>query len=274
MRNLINFLIKYNNWFVFVVLELFCFFIMFRFNSYQGSVYFTSVNTIASSVYSITSSIYSYFGLRTANEQLLETNFRLQCENAYLKVLLSEKENDSTNCIPIQYETINAFVLNNSINKNDNYITIDKGSVDGVKSDMGVIGPGGIVGIVYLVSKNFSLVISALNSKSTISCKVKGSDYFGNLRWDGDNSSVAVLYDLPNHADVSIGDTIITSGYSSVFPEGLPVGVVKSKDSSRDGLSYILDVKLSTDFGNISNVKVIKNYMKEERINLEKSVKE
>lgn len=272
MRNLINFLIKYNHWFVFLLLELVCFIIMFRFNRYQASVYFTSVNSIASYVYDMTSSVNSYFGLRSANEKLLDCNIGLQAENSYLKTLLSEILADSIISVPEQYETIDASVINNSINKNDNYLTLNKGRLDGIEPDMGIVGPGGVAAIVYIVGDRRSLAISLLNSKTTISCKIKGSGYFGNLKWNGGDSQTAYLYDLPNHAEVSLGDTVVTSGYSSVFPEGILVGRVVTKEDSRDGLSFIIGVKLSTDFGKLSNVKAIRNKMKEEQIKLEEAV--
>lgn len=274
MRNLINFLIKYNYWLVFLGLELVCFVVMFRFNRYQGSVFFTSVNEMVSSIYQTTSSVTSYFNLRADNEILMDRNISLQTEINGLKVLVSELGGDTISMLPSQYETLRARAINNSINKDDNYITLDKGARDGIQPDMGVIGAGGVVGIVYLVSEKRALVVSLLNSKASISCKVRDTDYFGNLKWTGGDSRIATLFDMPNHAEVAEGDTIVTSGFSSVFPEGLPVGIVKSVESNNDGLSYIVKVELSTDFGNISDVRVFRNRMREEQINLEKSVKE
>lgn len=273
MRNLINFLIKYNYWLVFLGLELICFVLMFRFNRYQGSVFFTSVNELAASVYETTSSVSSYFNLRSENEKLMDRNIQLQAELAGLKTIVAELGKDTVSLLPSQYQTFKARVINNSINKDDNYITLDKGAEDGIAPDMGVIGAGGVVGIVYLVSENRSLVVSVLNSKASISCKVRGSNYFGNLKWTGGDSKVATLFDMPNHAEVAEGDTIVTSGFSSVFPEGLPLGTVKSVANNNDGLSYIVKVDLSTDFGNISDVRVFRNNMGEEQTNLEETVK-
>lgn len=272
MRNLINLLLRYNHWLVFIGLELICFILIFRFNRYQGSVYFTSVNNLVSSVYSFTSSVNSYFNLQAINEQLLDRNIELETEIAHLKDMVIELKADTLQVLPLQYETYKARVINNSINRNDNYITLDKGNNDGLAPEMGVVGPGGVVGIVYLVTERRALVISVLNSKASISCKVRGSNYFGNLKWTGEDSKVATLFDMPNHAEVSLGDTIITSGFSSVFPEGLMVGTVDDVDNSGDGLSYVIKVRLSTDFGHLSDVRVFKNKIAEEQRNLEKTV--
>ena len=127
---------------------------------------------------------------------------------------------------PTEYQIFKANVIKNSLNKADNYITLDRGTTEGIRPEMGVVDANGVVGIVYKTSPHYSLVIPLLNSKSSISCKIVGSDYFGYLKWEGGNSRFAYLKDLPRHAEFNLGDTVVTSGYSTVFPEGVMVGTV------------------------------------------------
>lgn len=275
MKHLFDFIAKYYYWVLFVFLEAVCFLLLFSFNSYQHSVYFTSANRVAASVYEVTGTVKSYFGLRTVNEELLERNSYLEQKNAILQEYLRKVINDT-----LRYNSLDsisqssfydfpALVINNSINKADNYLTIDVGKSDGIKPEMGVVGSSGVVGIVYKTSQRYSLVISLLNSKSNVSCKIKGSDYFGYLRWEGHDSHFAYLKDLPRHAEFQVGDSVVTSGFSAVFPEGIMVGVVDEMKDSNDGLSYIVKVKLSTDYGNIGNVRVVFRKDQEELIKLE-----
>jgi rod shape-determining protein MreC len=172
---------------------------------------------------------------------------------------------------PTDYEMFSASVVNNSINKKDNYITINKGTRDGIKPEMGVIDRNGVVGIVYKTSAHYSLVISLLNSNSNINCKIANSDYFGYLNWEGDDSRYAILHDLPRHAKFTLGDTIVTSGHSRVFPEGVIVGTIDDIADSNDGLSYYLKIALASDFGKLNSVRVINRLNQEEKEELEKN---
>lgn len=154
------------------------------------------------------------------------------------------------------------------VNRYDNLITIDKGSADGVKRDMGVVCGMGVVGIVYLVSEHYSIVIPALNSHSNISCTIQRRGYFGYLRWRGGTSQLAYLEDVPRHAHFKLGDNVVTSGYSSVFPPGVMVGKVLHVFNSADGLSYRVQVKLSTDFARLRDVCLVDDSALQERIDL------
>ena len=167
------------------------------------------------------------------------------------------------------YQLFKARVIKNSLNLADNYITLDKGSSSGIHSEMGVVDGNGIVGIVYETSPSYSVVISVLNSKSNISCKIVGSDYFGYLKWEHGDSRYAYLKDLPRHAEFNLGDTVVTSGFSTVFPEGIMVGTVDDMSDSHDGLSYLLKIKLATDFGKLSDVRVIARNGQQEQKELE-----
>ena len=275
MRNLLNFLIKYNYWFLFLLLEVASFILLFRFNHYQQSVYFTSANGVAGKVYEISGGITSYFHLKTANEDLLDRNMWLEQRLSFLENVLKEKGLDSARLYsmerlaPTEYQIFKANVIKNSLNKADNYITLDRGTTEGIRPEMGVVDANGVVGIVYKTSPHYSLVIPLLNSKSSISCKIVGSDYFGYLKWEGGNSRFAYLKDLPRHAEFNLGDTVVTSGYSTVFPEGVMVGTVDDMSDSHDGLSYLLKIKLATDFGKVSNVRVISRNGQDEQKALE-----
>lgn len=275
MRNLLNFLIKYNCWFLFLLLEVASFILLFRFNHYQQSVYFTSANGVAGKVYEISGGITSYFHLKTANEDLLDRNMWLEQRLLFLENVLKEKGLDSARLYsmerlaPTEYQIFKANVIKNSLNKADNYITLDRGTTEGIRPEMGVVDANGVVGIVYKTSPHYSLVIPLLNSKSSISCKIVGSDYFGYLKWEGGNSRFAYLKDLPRHAEFNLGDTVVTSGYSTVFPEGVMVGTVDDMSDSHDGLSYLLKIKLATDFGKVSNVRVISRNGQDEQKALE-----
>ena len=263
MRNLLNFLLKYNYWFLFILLEVVCFVLLFRFNNYQQSVYFTSANVVTGKVYEVSGSISSYFHLKSVNEDLLDRNMLLEQQITNLENALREHQVDSLVVNSIRnldnkdYQLFKAHVIRNSLNQADNYITLDKGSSSGIRPEMGVVDGNGVVGIVYKTSPNYSLVISVLNSKSSISCKIVGSEYFGYLKWEHGDSRYAYLKDLPRHAEFNLGDTVVTSGYSTVFPAGVMVGTVDDMSDSNDGLSYLLKIKLATDFGKLSDVRVI-----------------
>lgn len=275
MRNLLNFLIKYNYWFLFLLLEVTSFVLLFRFNHYQQSVYFTSANGIAGKVYEVSGGISSFFNLKQVNEDLLDRNIWLEQRVALLEKTLLEKGLDSTRLYSLErlpsenYNILKANVVKNSLTRADNYITLDRGSVDGIRPEMGVVDANGLVGIVYKTSLHYSLLIPLLNSKSSISCKIVNSDYFGYLKWEGGDSRFAYLKDLPRHAEFNLGDTVVTSGYSTVFPEGVLVGTVDDMSDSHDGLSYLLKIKLATDFGKVSNVRVISRSGQEEQKTLE-----
>ena len=275
MRNLINFLLKYNYWFLFVILEVASFVLLFRFNNYQQSAYFTSANTVVGEVYEVSGGISSYFHLKSVNEDLLDRNMLLEEQINNLEKALKERQLDSiavnsTRKMPQKdYQLFKARVIKNSLNLADNYITLDKGSSSGIHSEMGVVDGNGIVGIVYETSPSYSVVISVLNSKSNISCKIVGSDYFGYLKWEHGDSRYAYLKDLPRHAEFNLGDTVVTSGFSTVFPEGIMVGTVDDMSDSHDGLSYLLKIKLATDFGKLSDVRVIARNGQQEQKELE-----
>ncbi|MDM8155015.1 rod shape-determining protein MreC [Bacteroides gallinaceum] len=279
MRNLLNFLLKYDYWLLFILLEAVSFTLLFRFNNYQGSVYFTSASGMVAWVDQMVSGVTSYFGLREVNTDLTRRNVQLELEVERLSRSLRAYVRDSAAIEQIRREAADAYwvtsarVVNNSLTRSDNYITIDKGSADSVCAEMGVLSGSSVVGVVYHVSRHYALVLPVLNSKSNISCKIRRTDYFGVLKWEGGSSRYAWLQDIPRHSEFSLGDTVVTSGHSAIFPEGVPVGVVDDREDSHDGLSYHLKIRLFTDFARLSDVSVIRYEGHAEQAALEDSVK-
>ena len=274
MRNLIDFLSKHSHWLLFLLLEVFSLVLLFRFNNYQSGVWFTSAIAVAGKVNTWRSQMEAYFYLETVNTLLTQRNIELeqQLHRAHEQMdNLRHMSVDSVRGLTIDsvnMRLISAKVVDNSVSKPDNLITIDKGSADGVRVDMGVACGTGVVGIVYLTSRNYSIVVPVLNARSNISCSIAGRGYFGYLHWNGGPSDVAYVDDIPRHATFRKGDAIVTSGYSAVFPPGIMVGKVTKIENSADGLSYRLQVKLSTDFGKLRDVCVIDDRSATERLQL------
>ena len=276
MHNLTEFLAKHNHWFVFLVLEVVSMVLLFRYNSYQGSVWFSSANAVTGKVYEWDSAVESYFSLSGVNSQLTQRNAFLEqqvrmLDDSIARLTRSQETAVTrlSSMVPFQgCRLIPAKVVANMLNRYDNLITVDKGSADGVKRDMGVVCGMGVVGIVYLVSEHYSIVIPALNSHSNISCTIQRRGYFGYLRWRGGSSQLAYLEDVPRHAHFKLGDNVVTSGYSSVFPPGVMVGKVLHVFNSADGLSYRVQVKLSTDFARLRDVCLVDDSALQERIDL------
>ena len=264
MRNLLDFLYKYHHWLVFLVLEVVSVVLLFQYNSYQGSVWFSSASAVAGKVYELESKMTAYLSMAKENEELTMRNIYQERQLDQLRRLYAEATKDTTDMerkgleFLSQYQLIPAKVVENSIHKLENLITIDKGRKDGVEPDMGVACGNGVVGVVYLVSDHYSVVISALNAASSrISCAIRGRGYFGYLHWYGGDPSVAYVEDVPRHAKFKLGEWMVTSGFSSIFPSGVQVGKIEQAYNSSDGLSYKLKVRLSTDFGNVRDVVVI-----------------
>ena len=272
MRNLLDFINKYYHWLVFLVLEACGLVLLFSYNGYQGAAWISSANAIAGMVFEGESKVHSFLALRDENRELQNRNMFLIHQVNMLRDELDRQGIDTTKVPGINdsapYNTIAAEVVNNSIDKRDNLITINKGEADGVRKDMGVVSGSGVVGIVYLTSQHYSVVIPVLSSKSSISCKIERTSYYGFLRWDGGWSNVAYVDEVPRHAHFKLYERVVTSGYSSVFPPGIPVGKILHVYNSPDGLSYRLQVQLYTDFGNLRHVTVIDNSAMHEQLQI------
>lgn len=274
MRNLLEFLAKYNHWFVFLILEVVSMVLLFQYNSYQGSAWFSSANAVTGKLYEWDANVETFFSLTKVNQDLTQRNAYLEQEVQKLSDSLVNVTKDSSIyhrdqfALLRNYRLIPAKVVANSIDKPGNLMTIDKGSADGIHKDMGVISGMGVVGIVYLVAEHYAIVIPVLNTKSNISCMIQNRGYFGYLRWKGGVSDLAYLEEVPRHAHFKLGDYVVTSGYSAVFPPGVRVGRILHVFNSADGLSYRVQLRLSTDFARLRDVCVIDDAAMKERLEI------
>ena len=274
MRNLLEFLAKYNHWFVFLILEVVSMVLLFQYNSYQGSAWFSSANAVTGKLYEWDANVETFFSLTKVNQELTQRNAYLEQEVQKLSDSLVSVTKDSSIYHRDQFALLRNFrlipakVVTNSVDKPGHPMTIDKGSADGIHKDMGVISGTGVVGIVYLVAEHYAIVIPVLNTKSNISCMIQNRGYFGYLRWKGGVSDLAYLEEVPRHAHFKLGDYVVTSGYSAVFPPGVRVGRILHVFNSADGLSYRVQLRLSTDFARLRDVCVIDDAAMKERLEI------
>lgn len=269
-------MLKYSAWILFIIYVTASCVLLFRYNPYQHHVWLTSANVVTAGVYGTASNVTSYFALRDINEDLQRRNSNLELEVLSLRKQVRQYQEQlqadtvTMDSALARYSFVLAHVINNSVNRPHNFITIEKGEKDGIRPEMGVVDQNGVVGIVNVVGAHASRVISLLNPNLRLSCKVKGQDYVGSLVWDGQSPSEALLEELPRHGKFHKGDTIVTSGYSTVFPEGVPVGTVLGSDRNHDENFFSLRVKLFTDFSTLSTVRVVSDGMKQELAEVER----
>jgi len=275
MRNLIQFLMKHSYWLVLLIYLAVGFVMLFNYNPYHRSVYMGSSNKISGEIYKLSAEITSYFDLREVNSDLLTKNINLQKRilqlEEQLKKTTAAKMIDDTSKTSIfkKYNFITAQVINNNVSHLQNYITLNKGRLDGLEPEMGVVDHNGIVGIVSSVSDHFAVVISLLNPKIKLSAKLKNNNFFGSVVWDGKSPEFAILEELPRHVRFNKGDTLITSGYSAVFPEGIIIGYLEEKQNTQNDGSTPIKVRFSTHFDQLSFVQVITNNLQKEQRKLE-----
>ena len=275
MHELITFFARNSKWFVFAVYVVLSIMLLAGGDPYHRHIYLTSANSVTASVYDFSNNATGYFNLRERNADLNRRNAELQSEVLALRQQLEVMaEKTATDTMVVDsgmqpFSFIVANVINNSIARPFNYITLNKGSLDGVKPEMGVIDASGVVGIVSVVGPRSSRVISLLNPHFRLSCKLIGTDNFGSLVWDGRDPEVALLEELPRHTVSHAGDTVVTSGYSSVFPPGLPVGLVMDEAGNDHGDFFTLKVRLLSDFAALNNVQVVVSDMSAEVKSLE-----
>ncbi len=270
MHDFIERITAYVHWALFLLLEALSGFLLFQYNHYQGSIWFTQANTVAAQVHEWEAKALSYLRMPAENAALVRRNIILQQQLDILRHNLALAGTDTTTLNsqqPMasgQWSTIEARIIDNSVRKRDNMIVIDAGSEDGVAPEMGVLSGTGVVGIVSGVTPHHALVMSILNSHSSISCRLRGTEYFGYLKWKGGTPLRAYMDDVPRHAHIKKGDIVETSGFSNVFPAGIFLGKVAEIKNSSDGLAYELEILLSTDIANLRHVNVINNLIKEE----------
>lgn len=269
MQSLLRFLLRYHFTLLFILLETLAIVLLIQNNNYQNTSFVRFTRNIKGKFYDQTVKVEQYLNLREKNKTLKEENVYLRnfiAKNMDAEVDTFKKKIDTS--YNQQYYYIRATVLNNSINKQHNYLTLNKGSAAGVKPEMGVISSNGIVGVVRGVSEHFCSVISLLNSELSVSAKLKNSGYYGSFNWTGRDYRYGKLQDIPLHVQVSEGDSVITSGYSAIFPEGILVGFVEDYQE-KGGRFLELTVELSTDFKKLNNVYIVRNLLKEEQKQLE-----
>lgn len=258
---------------LFVLLETLSLAMVFNYNSFQKAKYLNSANQVSGIVYNMFNSVTSYFRLASVNRELAE-------ENARLRTLLGKQQNLPADSVSVYQPSIQsdssfristARVINNSVNRAFNYITLDRGRKHGIKPDQGIISSSGIVGVVSEVSDSYAMGLSVLNGRWSVSAKLKNSGYYGSLHWDATDYKYARLSEIPLHVDIAVGDTIETSGYSAVFPEGIPIGTINDYTKPAGENYYSIEVKLAVDFKSLSHVEVVEILARDEILELENS---
>ncbi len=269
MKSLLIFLLRIHFLLLFILIEVFSISLLVNNNNFQRARMVNFTRQLSGKYHQKLANLKEYFSLKVENQQLIEENNRLLniIESTYKSdEIFFRNVNDTV--YNQRYFYTPAKVVNNSVNKKHNYITLNKGEKQGIKHEMAVVSDGSIVGVVKGVSKNFATVISLLNLDFKISAKVKKNGYFGSLIWDGNNYNTAVLNEIPLHADIQPGDSIITSGFSSIYPEGILIGYIEDFEE-KGGSFYTIYVKLSTDFKRLNNVNIIGNLTQKEKLELE-----
>lgn len=299
MQNIINFFIKNRYFFLFLVLLTLSLFFTVRSHSYHKSKFINSANWVTGGLYEMANGVSGYFGLKTYNRQLVEENKRLRTllfnreyhpyadsipgDSLWLhqstgndSVSLSGTTGNDSIGLPqkIRYVIRNASVIKNSYHSPKNYLTIDKGENDSIAQDMGVITSDGIVGIVDNTSAHYATVQSVLNTLTRINARLKKTNHFGTLKWNGISENIVQLVDISRIAPLQEGDTIITGGMSTIFPKGIPIGTIKSYALDISENYYIINVELFNDMSNLGHVYIIENTNREEILELEQSVDE
>ncbi|MBX2914296.1 MAG: rod shape-determining protein MreC [Cyclobacteriaceae bacterium] len=268
MERLINFIYEYRAFFTFLFLELLCAWLVVENNQYQSTQYFNSSNRVSAQLLGFSQGVREYFSLRTINEDLARENAELRRDLERTRIQLTEATTDTTRIN--QFDFVSAKVMANSTHLYKNFITINKGKADGLYPGMAVIGDAGAVGKVKSVSDRYAVVISLLNVDEQVSGMIKRTNHFGTVRWNGIDQRYTTLQFIPRHATPVKGDTVVTSGYNAVFPEGIMIGIVTEVNLKSEAPFWDIEIELSQDFGRLAFVEVIKSKLKSEKDSLEK----
>jgi rod shape-determining protein MreC len=272
MRNFLNLLYRYHYLLLFFLLEGIALFLLIQNNSYHRAKYVEFSAGVSGRMFTQISNLKIYFSLKETNMILAQENTALKNELASIHKQVLEKKDTMIDTVYKQrYVYFSAKVINATVSKQYNYITLNKGSKDGVKEEMAVMTPKGIVGFVNGVSENFATVLPVINRDFKISGMFKPSKFFGTLTWPGYDPEICFLNEVPHHVKVQRGDTIVTTGASS-FPEGIPIGVVQEAEV-KDGNFYTIKVRLTNDFRGTYYVTLVDDLLKEEQLSLEKKSK-
>lgn len=272
MYRLLQLLHSYRAFLLLLFFEIICIWLLVRNNPYHSAAYFHTSNSIIGSIFQTRENITQYFNLPTVNQELSNDNAILRemlAKSQVPVVVINDEDSLSLTKNEYNHKYLSAKVINNSIQLSHNYLTINKGSSNGVESGMGVVSANGIVGKVMSVSNNYATVASLLNKDVFISSYLKRNNTFCSVNWNGSDNLRTKLKFVPKHIQLQKGDSIVTSGYSSIFPENLLIGFIEDFNIGKNDSWYDIDVKLSNDFSSLAYVYVIKNPNKEERIELE-----
>lgn len=272
MRSLLNFLLRYKTLIIFLILEAVALVMISSSHNYHQSVAYGAARSISGFVAKRIENGHSYFRLRQVNQELIAENLQLRHRIEKLETVQKPGLTSvSDSASGIRYNYLSARVINNSVNKQKNFITLDRGSRHGVTTGMGVASSTGVVGVIVGVSRNYSVAMSLLNTDFKLSASFARNDYFGSLAWNGRNYRYAQLSEIPHHVAITEGDTIVTSGYSAIFPPGLMVGTLTG-DLKKGGDFVTLKVLLSADFKKLTDVYLIGNLTRHEREAVEEEV--
>ena len=270
MRNLLNFLAKYNNLLIFLILEGIAIFLLTTGNNYHNTWSVKAIRSLTSGIEEQMSNVRTYFNLRDVNQVLAAENASLKNTIERLarqeEILYFSVEDTVFNQ---QYVYTDAKVIDNSVNRQRNFFVINRGSNQGLAVDMAVVSGNSVAGAIVGCSDNYSVAMSLLNINFRLSARIKSNGYFGSLSWDGRDNDHAALSEIPQHVTFGIGDTVETTGYSAVFPEGIMIGTISGFEKT-GGDFFRIEVSLLTDFRKLQFVKVIGNMMKTEQLELEK----
>ncbi len=272
MRSLLNFLNKFGNILLFLLLELIALYMLAARPNYHNIKLTKAMNATKAAINEKINQATDYFSLNDINQQLVRENEELK--NTLQRIYRDSEINTFSVTDSIhrqQYVYIQAVVVNNSVNKQKNYITLDRGTLSGVKEDMAVACQRGIVGIIVEAGRHYSIAMSVLNLEFRLSARLSRNGYFGSLTWDGVDDNRLILNEIPNHVDISIGDTVETTGFSAVFPEGLMVGTIVDFDEG-GGDFYDIRIKPFTELRKLDDVYIIVNLKKEDQLKLESEI--
>lgn len=271
MRNLITFVWRNYFFFLFLLLEVLSVYLVVQNNYFQRASFINSSNEVSASVMKTSAEVEEYFFLKAENDRLARENAELRSRSMIsFSMVVDDEYKVNDTAFRQKYVYTSAKVVNNSNNLRNNFLTLDKGARHGIKNNMAVITSTGVVGQVKDVSENYCTVMSLLNSKTTISSKIKKDGSYGPLTWDGEDFRYATLHDIPTHVKLVRGDSVVTSAYSLTFPENIMVGRVDTFERKAGEYFYTVKVRLATEFNRISHVYVVTNKQKEEQEELEK----
>ncbi len=263
MRNLFLLIVRYGGFLSFLGLELLCFILIVRYNNNQQKIWVHSSNYFSGQLYERFDAVTRYWNLSVVSDSLARENSRLRAElrdARFQEEIIEGSVSDEK--WQQHYTFTTAEVVNNSVSRFNNYLTINRGSRHGIKPRQAVIDDKGVIGIVIRVDKYYSSVMSILNKESRIAASIKRNNFFGSVVWEGSNPTISQMRDVPKHAQIAIGDTVQTSGYSAIFPGGLPVGTVISATVPPGSNFYDIDVKLFNDLSKIRYVYVVNNLLR------------